>query len=214
MLTPSLIAYLDDEPVITIKMFAEMEDVRLGVVYEVFMGMRRTLVKSQDYVFLSWKDRHLVRFLVTSPGRVSPASKHLIRKYLPPETADICLLTRSGHQILREGIQQYTTPRRPCIHRRPRKTGYIYVIQEWLTGHIKIGVSNNPIRRIKGIQTGNSSKLQILDTIEVCDPYNVEKSIHHELSEHRIRGEWFAPEVKSMVRDIVGKAACQTSVIN
>lgn len=58
-------------------------------------------------------------------------------------------------------------------------------------GPIKIGVSNDPQRRLKGLQTGYPYPLQILATIEGGAMLEIE--YHERFAEHRLHGEWFAP---------------------
>lgn len=60
---------------------------------------------------------------------------------------------------------------------------------------IKIGISNNIQKRINSIQTGNPKRLELLRSIECTfesHAINLEKLLHRALSEHRVKGEWFA----------------------
>ena len=71
------------------------------------------------------------------------------------------------------------------------KTEHIYVIKNELTGNIKIGVSVDPDKRLKGLQTGSDGDLTLISSVPVNDAYKVENSIHKDLSQYRVRGEWF-----------------------
>lgn len=70
---------------------------------------------------------------------------------------------------------------------------YLYVISDSLNESCKIGFSGDPERRLKKLQTGNSSELLLIHTVEV-PPEQVkdfETQIHNELRIYKIRGEWF-----------------------
>ena len=68
---------------------------------------------------------------------------------------------------------------------------YVYLISDSNTYNYKIGISNNPERRIKTLQTGNDNKLKIVHKI-LCEYYtHVEKALHHRYNLNKINGEWF-----------------------
>lgn len=59
----------------------------------------------------------------------------------------------------------------------------------------KVGVSDDPYKRIKELQTGNPRKLKIEIIIECVDrnhAFNLEKTIHEVLFKRRLQGEWFS----------------------
>lgn len=71
---------------------------------------------------------------------------------------------------------------------------YVYLIRNTNTGSIKIGLSKNPTKRLKQLQTGNESQL---DLIGVCKPagdvFELENLLHNLYSKYNIRGsEWFS----------------------
>lgn len=70
---------------------------------------------------------------------------------------------------------------------------HVYFIQSGgQSGPLKIGVSANPLLRLRELQQGNPDRLEIIGTM----PGNrrLERA-YHELHDHiRIRGEWFAAE--------------------
>lgn len=67
----------------------------------------------------------------------------------------------------------------------------IYVIEEGLNGHIKIGYARRPDKRKLTLQNGNSNRLTVIMTFE-GDP-SLENKIHKDLSKYKVRedGEWF-----------------------
>jgi hypothetical protein len=60
--------------------------------------------------------------------------------------------------------------------------------------HIKIGVSNDPVKRLATLQTSNHNKLELLYTV-TCgsreEAFSLEKSLHALFSSYRAFGEWF-----------------------
>jgi len=73
------------------------------------------------------------------------------------------------------------------------KQCFIYVIGIE-NGHQKIGISSNPTKRLKTLQTSNSNKL-ILHYTTVIESREkaliIESLIHRNLTHKRLSGEWF-----------------------
>ena len=72
------------------------------------------------------------------------------------------------------------------------KISYIYIITNG--EDYKVGVSVNPKRRIKQLQTGNPETLKIAATFKLpADKvYSLEKEAHREIQyKYQKRGEWF-----------------------
>lgn len=67
----------------------------------------------------------------------------------------------------------------------------IYLIKSLNEGVYKIGVSKNPNKRLKEVQTGNPSPVEILHLYETENAYKVEKSLHNRYSHLNTHGEWF-----------------------
>lgn len=69
---------------------------------------------------------------------------------------------------------------------------YLYLIRDRATNAIKIGVSDNPQKRLRQLQTGSFGKLELLHTIEcISHPAkHLEKRIHHWFRFNLKRGEW------------------------
>lgn len=66
---------------------------------------------------------------------------------------------------------------------------YLYFIQSERTGHIKVGRSVDPYRRLKALQTGNQCKLRLVASFENMGWR--EPSLHDHLKQWRVKGEWF-----------------------
>jgi hypothetical protein len=71
---------------------------------------------------------------------------------------------------------------------------YLYAIRETgKDGFIKIGISDQPLERLRGVQTGNPRKLELIGVCPVLDAGKVESSAHETLQDYRQEGEWFSP---------------------
>ena len=71
-------------------------------------------------------------------------------------------------------------------------------------GKYKIGIAKNPTQRIKQLQTGNSDKLEIIETYQSENASKIESSLHHQYGHVRNEGEWFdlsiSDEVDFLIR--------------
>ena len=68
---------------------------------------------------------------------------------------------------------------------------YLYCISD---GSLcKFGYSVDPLRRLKSLQTGSSSQLQLVHCILVEEDQGrvLERTFHREYAYRRVRGEWF-----------------------
>lgn len=67
----------------------------------------------------------------------------------------------------------------------------IYLIQSLENGYYKIGISNNPNKRVEQLQTGNSSPLKLIETYQSEFAHQIEKTFHRRYSHMNKNGEWF-----------------------
>lgn len=82
------------------------------------------------------------------------------------------------------------------------KETQVYVISETGTNLVKIGISDNPRKRLLGLQTANPRKLVILATWQ--GGKSEESEYHYQFSEFRREGEWFelpSCVLKSLLRN-------------
>lgn len=68
---------------------------------------------------------------------------------------------------------------------------HVYLIQETENGYYKIGVSKNPKKRVKQLNTGNSSMLKLVMSYESEIANKIEKTLHRKYSHLSKEGEWF-----------------------
>lgn len=81
---------------------------------------------------------------------------------------------------------------------------YVYLIQAE-SGPVKIGIANDPSRRLSDLQTANYELLTLMYRIECNSPEQalmVERALHERYSDQCIRGEWFDIDPQSAVKDI------------
>jgi hypothetical protein len=58
-------------------------------------------------------------------------------------------------------------------------------------GRYKIGIAKNPSQRIKTLQTGNSDRLQLIETYQSENASKIESTLHNHFGHVRKEGEWF-----------------------
>lgn len=80
----------------------------------------------------------------------------------------------------------------------------VYIIEAEELGIYKIGVSNNLKIRLQRLQTASPVKLRIIASLESPqNAYHVESTLHEELHQYRLHGEWFRLPldiIKSLLR--------------
>jgi predicted GIY-YIG superfamily endonuclease len=70
---------------------------------------------------------------------------------------------------------------------------YVYLIQNGRS-HIKIGVSANPVDRMRELQTASSKPLRLLASFPFKsreEAFGVEQELHKKFNHLLISGEWF-----------------------
>ncbi len=71
---------------------------------------------------------------------------------------------------------------------------YVYFISTKRKNVVKIGIANNPNKRLKTFQTANHEELIILRVIKVENralAFKLETALHKKFKRYHIRGEWF-----------------------
>lgn len=67
----------------------------------------------------------------------------------------------------------------------------IYLIKSLEDGYYKVGISKNPNKRLIQLQTGNSSRLKLVEQYKSEFAHKIEKTIHRLYSHLKKEGEWF-----------------------
>ncbi len=92
--------------------------------------------------------------------------------------------------------------------KEPREEVYVYIIENTYSHDTKIGISNNPEKRIKQLQTGSSRLLKIQYTILFNtrnEAIKAENSLHKKYSKYRLMGEWFEVDYKKVIKFVSEK---------
>lgn len=79
----------------------------------------------------------------------------------------------------------------------------VYFIQAVSGGPIKIGMSQNPERRLADLQVGSPVMLRIIGA--AAGGQSREAALHRRLAKYRLHGEWFAdaPEVLAAIAEVL-----------
>lgn len=77
----------------------------------------------------------------------------------------------------------------------------------------KIGVADNPAKRVKELQTGNPEIALIYESAKISNAYQVESQLHKMFRMHRITGEWFSIQDKDKFVDDVRLLVEKTGII-
>lgn len=82
-------------------------------------------------------------------------------------------------------------------------SSFLYFISDTTRSSIKIGISTNPERRVRQLQTGNSSSLHLLGYRK--GEQKDEKMLHRMLSAYNENGEWYEDclEVRSIIEELI-----------
>lgn len=76
---------------------------------------------------------------------------------------------------------------------------HVYLIQSLEDSRYKIGVSKHPQKRVKQLQTGNSSELKLIESYESDYAHRIEKSLQRRYSYLKKEGEWFDMSISNEV---------------
>lgn len=82
--------------------------------------------------------------------------------------------------------------------------------------YVKIGVSNNPVRRLNSLQQGNPHEIWLMAIINSPAPYASEAALHEKFADKHIRGEWYLldrPDDYEFIRRIADLNAEDLSII-
>ena len=68
---------------------------------------------------------------------------------------------------------------------------YVYLIQSLEDSRYKIGVSKHPKKRVKQLQTGNSSELKLVESYQSEHAHKIERTLQRRYAHLNKEGEWF-----------------------
>ena len=67
----------------------------------------------------------------------------------------------------------------------------IYLMKNLETNSYKIGISVDPKKRLKTLQTGSSGELILVESYKSDFFFKIETSLHNRYRHQRLMGEWF-----------------------
>jgi len=85
---------------------------------------------------------------------------------------------------------------------------YIYVLRKKANSNapIKIGKAKDPVKRLKGLQTGNPEKLRIIHLVKCRSEMHsrsIEQELHSRLKKYKMTGEWYKSGALGKFREIL-----------
>lgn len=84
------------------------------------------------------------------------------------------------------------------------KTAWVYALRTADKRFVKVGVADNPDKRVSEIRVGCPLEVFLYAVRRVDDPFSFERRLHQELESEHVRGEWFA--WNSASADIINSA--------
>lgn len=116
------------------------------------------------------------------------AALQIVMRDRPEVHAEIVRQLKDRSQILK-ALQNFDFSEVP-------EDMYVYMARNTQTGNIKIGISKDPNARIKQLQVGSDSQLELVAQYAAPNRFNDETMAHQVNKAHHIRGEWFNSSAK------------------
>ena len=91
---------------------------------------------------------------------------------------------------------------------------HVYLIQSLEDGYYKIGVSKHPKKRVKQLQTGNSSELKLVESFESEYTHLVERALQRRYDHLKKEGEWFDIAISEEVSFLTDCKRIEESIDN
>lgn len=85
---------------------------------------------------------------------------------------------------------------------------FIYIFGNNAEGYYKIGISENPNKRLGGVQVGCPFPLEIIKTFETNQAKELESKVHKRLKEFNSSGEWFKLPKLELIKIIIYISDC------
>lgn len=80
--------------------------------------------------------------------------------------------------------------------KKKRTMGFVYLIEDPSNLTYKIGVTRkNDKNRLKRLQTGNSTQLELISIYETQYPFRMESILHNRFQHKRVLNEWYELDV-------------------
>lgn len=149
---------------------------------------------------IGWSEvcNQITKFYQDDPvNRKLRKNKALISSASPQSIDEKILITkefyRCGFQIRKSnGVYKAF---KTVSNKEKKYSSHVYIIREKDTDCLKIGISTSVKKRLKSLQTSNPRTLYLSSTFVPSRGRSVaalEKALHKQFSQKRLRGEWFS----------------------
>lgn len=112
-----------------------------------------------------------------------------IRDYIDSFYKQITPEALAAHNLSCEPEEKKRQNPNPEPAPRRKLTGFVYMISNGSL--IKVGMSQQPLTRLRDLQGASTIPLTLLHCIQTSDVREVESFLHVHFNEHRVQGEWF-----------------------
>ncbi len=114
--------------------------------------------------------------------------------------------TNAPTEITKEATPTYIPPWARRKEESPRGTTWIYVVKA--PRHVKIGISDDPMTRLVGLQVGSPYQLSLAYRAQVIkgNAEILESTVHNDLDGFKTSGEWFKVSIYKAVSAIARAA--------
>ena len=158
---------------------------------------------------VGWTIKYLRKSLIiktVSWGKyqITPRGTKIIKEDIDKFDYDYLNKFKEFRNFINKKTREKTQPKKPPSppeELKPEgnksKEGFVYYIQEEMDGNIKIGWSDDPIKRLTQHQTSNSRELRMLVYVKGSQEY--EREIHRKFQTSKTTGEWFKPDKRLLV---------------
>lgn len=93
----------------------------------------------------------------------------------------------------KEAIEEdYRVANARKVNSKKFPNGYLYALKTQGIDMVKIGVSQNPKRRVRDLRSAMPFDLDLIFISKFKNVYELEKIAHNKLSEYNLKGEWYA----------------------
>lgn len=142
-----------------------------------------------------------------------------IASYLSKQDCDLCLY--GSEVIAKDGgvVRDYEKFFQQPLHKDEKLKGtntvrintgccedqysYVYLITDG--DFLKVGISKDPVTRLKGLQTANARKLSLVQTSKRMsreDAAQWEAQLHEKYKDSRVQGEWFSESILRSIKNV------------
>lgn len=157
--------------------------------YKVGMGLIRKTTRTDLFCNAILYCKHIEKE-IESKKRMEETRQRMAEKYF---MAERIMIGKEKPKPSIDGFDTFYLDYRDTPDSCNENFGIVYIVKR--AGLIKIGITKHPRQRLKTIEIGGGTKLDIIYLSKQCINYfNIEKLVHNMFDEQRSLGEWFAAD--------------------